>query len=194
MAARGEVLRIASRRDRINQLFVRHSLHIAGEIAITNSISQTACESPAARATAVLPRHRILIVDDARASTLILTKLLEILGQEVCAVGNATEALERIHRELPDLVISDIGMPGFDGYQLARAIRDNPELNDIELVALTGYAEESDKRRAQEAGFNQHLVKPISLANLQSLLAARLQRLGGASVRAREIRPLKGRV
>ncbi len=136
----------------------------------------------------MLPRHRILIVDDARASTLILTKLLEILGQDVCAVGNATEALERIHREPPDLVISDIGMPGFDGYQLARAIRSSPELNDIELVALTGYAEESDKLRAQEAGFDQHLVKPVALGHLQSLLSAHLQRLGEASVRERETR------
>jgi CheY-like chemotaxis protein len=145
--------------------------------------SETDRENPVSGATAVLPRHRILIVDDARASTLVLTKLLEVLGQEVCAVGNAPAALEWIQRELPDLVISDIGMPDFDGYQLAQAIRSDPELNDIELVALTGYGEERDKRRARDAGFDHYLVKPVTLDNLRSLFADRIR--GGKVVRNR---------
>ena len=128
-------------------------------------------------------------MDDARASSLVLTKLLEKLGQDFCALGNAIAALAWIQREQPDLVFSDIGMPDFDGYQLAQAVRSDPNLNDIELVALTGYAEESDRQRARDAGFDQHLVKPVSLGNLQSLLTDRVRRLGRTLVRTSENRP-----
>ena len=75
-----------------------------------------------------------------------------------------------IEQEKPELILSDISMPGMTGHELAQAIRRRPEWNDIWLVAVTGYGQESDKKAAKEAGFNDHLVKPISTTNLECLL------------------------
>jgi CheY-like chemotaxis protein len=75
-----------------------------------------------------------------------------------------------IEQEQPELILSDISMPEMNGYELAQAIRRRPEWNDICLVAVTGYGQESDKMAAKEAGFNDHLVKPISTRNLECLL------------------------
>ncbi len=120
---------------------------------------------------AFLPRRRVLVVDDTRASSYILGKLLETMGQHVRTANDAATALEQVRVERPDLVISDIGMPSMDGYQLARCLRQEPGMEDAVLVALTGYGQENDKRRAREAGFDHHLVKPVSMEALQALLA-----------------------
>ena len=85
---------------------------------------------------------------------------------------DATAALESVRRERPDLVISDIGMPNIDGYELARRLRKEPDSERLILVALTGYGQETDKQRAKAAGFDYHLVKPVGLEALQALLAS----------------------
>ena len=77
-----------------------------------------------------------------------------------------------IEEEKPDLVLSDISMPEMTGYELAQAIRRRPEWKDICLVAATGYGQESDKKEAKEAGFNSHVVKPISRGDLERLLGS----------------------
>jgi CheY-like chemotaxis protein len=92
--------------------------------------------------------------------------------QNVHTAGSGAEALAMIEQEQPDLIISDISMPGMDGYELAREIRRRPEWNDISLVAVTGYGQESDKKLAKEAGFNSHVVKPISKGDLGRLLVS----------------------
>ena len=79
--------------------------------------------------------------------------------------------MAEIKANRPDVVISDIAMPHMDGFQLARQVREIPEFDGVTLVALTGYGQESDRRQAQEAGFNFHLVKPVGLVALQELLA-----------------------
>jgi PAS domain S-box-containing protein len=117
-------------------------------------------------------RRRILIVDDTRAAGYVLGKLLETMGQQVCTAHNAATALESARRERPDLVISDIGMPGMDGYELARRLRREPGLEGLILVALTGYGQDRDKQRAKASGFDYHLVKPVGLKALQDLLAS----------------------
>ena len=94
------------------------------------------------------------------------------MGQQVCTATDATEALESVRRERPDLVISDIGMPNIDGYELARRLRKEPDSERLILVALTGYGQETDKQQAKAAGFDYHLVKPVSLEALQALLAS----------------------
>jgi PAS domain S-box-containing protein len=119
-----------------------------------------------------LPRKRILIVDDTRAASFILGKLLETMGQQVFTATDAIEALACARRKRPNLVISDIGMPHIDGYELARRLRNEPGFKDIILVALTGYGQTSDKQQAQEAGFDYHLVKPVSLEALLDLLGS----------------------
>jgi CheY-like chemotaxis protein len=100
----------------------------------------------------------------------MLAKLLEKLGQEVRTAHSAAEALELVRASPPQVVISDLGMPHVDGLELARRLRAIPAMRAAMLVALTGYGQESDKERTKDAGFNQHLVKPVSLETLQSLL------------------------
>ena len=119
---------------------------------------------------ATLPQRRILVVDDTRVAVYTLGKLLEALGQEVLLAYDAETALQTAQVSQPDLVISDIGMPGMDGYELARQLRRLPELSSAVLVALTGYGQDSDRRRALESGFDAHLVKPVSVQDLQHLL------------------------
>ena len=77
-----------------------------------------------------------------------------------------------IEQEKPELLLSDVSMPEMNGYELARQIRRRPEWNDIWLVAVTGYGQESDKKLAVEAGFNSHVVKPISNQELERLLVS----------------------
>jgi CheY-like chemotaxis protein/two-component sensor histidine kinase len=122
--------------------------------------------------SSVATRRRILIVDDTESAGYVLGKLLEALGQEVSVETDAVSALESVRREPPDLVISDIGMPNIDGYELARRLRKLPGLESLTLVALTGFGQDRDKGLSQQAGFNYHLVKPISLESLENLLAS----------------------
>ncbi len=129
----------------------------------------------------VAHRYRVLIVDDTQASSLILGKLLEKLGQTVCIARDAAAALNHVETDRPDLIISDISMPIIDGFALARRLRLNPALNETVLAALTGYEQESDKDRAKEAGFDHYLVKPVGLSRLQDLLACLPARAGIAA-------------
>ena len=133
------------------------------------ALGVTASESPLGPSK--LPSRRILVVDDARSAVYTLSTLLESMGQQVSTALDAVEALERARTERPDLVISDIGMPHINGYELARRLRNEPGLEGVILVALTGYGQDTDRERAREAGFDDHLVKPVSLDSLRNLLA-----------------------
>lgn len=134
--------------------------------------ARPAAAMPSRGGSSTYERRRILIVDDARAAGYVLGKLLEAMGQQVRVANDAVSALESVRSERPEVVISDIGMPSMDGYELARRLRREPGLERLPLVALTGYGQENDKRRAKEAGFDYHLVKPVSLDALQNLLAS----------------------
>lgn len=112
----------------------------------------------------------ILVVDDTRASAFMLARLLETLGQKVQVCYDAESALAMVKQRRPDLIFSDIAMPHIDGYEFAQRLRADPALQGITLVALTGYGQESDRRLSKEAGFDHHLVKPISVQSLRSLL------------------------
>jgi CheY-like chemotaxis protein len=113
---------------------------------------------------------RILVVDDNRDSAMSLGMLLELRGYTVDVAYRGSEALERVRRSAPDVVILDIGLPEIDGYEVARLIRQDPTLPRMVLVAVTGYGQESHKRQAAEAGFDHHLVKPVDFATLERLL------------------------
>ncbi len=117
-----------------------------------------------------LPRRRILVVDDNRSNATSLGVLLRALGQEVEMAYDGPAALELVRRRRPDLVLLDIGLPGMDGYEVARRCREDEGTRRIMLVAMTGYGKEEDRRRSQEAGFNVHLVKPVNLEDLQMIL------------------------
>jgi signal transduction histidine kinase/ActR/RegA family two-component response regulator len=130
----------------------------------------TAVEAPAVEAIPQFPRRRILVVDDNRYNANSLGVLLRTLGQDVEMAYDGPAALELVRRRRPDLVLLDIGLPGMDGYEVARRCRQDEDLRRITLVAMTGYGKEEDRRRSQEAGFNAHLVKPVNLEDLRVLL------------------------
>jgi signal transduction histidine kinase/ActR/RegA family two-component response regulator len=119
------------------------------------------------------PPHRILVVDDVRASAETLTMLLRVLGHEVVTANDGRTALELAQQNRPDTIFLDIAMPEMDGYEVARRIRATPDLKETVVVALTGYGQEEDRRRAKEAGFDYHVTKPASVAGLREILARR---------------------
>jgi len=119
--------------------------------------------------SAELPSHRVLVVDDMRPSAKTLAMMLTGLGQETQVAFDGPSALEIAERFRPGLAIVDIAMPGMDGYEVAKRIRAMKDYRPV-LVALTGYGQEKDRRQAFEAGFDHHLVKPISSDALHQLL------------------------
>ncbi len=106
---------------------------------------------------------RILIVDDNADARELLQEALELSGHQVFAAEDGPSALLVAEEKRPDIALLDIGLPVMDGYELARQLRALPDLANLKLIALTGYGQSADKQRAASAGFNLHLVKPISL-------------------------------
>ena len=118
-----------------------------------------------------LPPRRILIVDDSRDGGESLAMLLRVLGADVALAHSGRQALECVGTFQPDVVLLDIGMPGMDGYEVARRIRANPATRGIQLIALTGWGQDEDRQRSAAAGFNHHLVKPADVDKLRQLLS-----------------------
>ena len=131
---------------------------------------------PAARAApgpddAALPRKRVLVADDNRDAADTLAMLLRTAGHEVATAFDGREAAALAREFLPEVAFLDLGMPLMDGLQAAQAIRSDPNLRGIKLVALTGWGQASDRQKTAEAGFDLHLVKPITPSGLQAALA-----------------------
>lgn len=116
------------------------------------------------------PPRRVLVVDDnvgsAQMMSIMLTKFWK---HDVRIAHDGQQALEVAQEHRPDVVFLDIGLPTISGYEVARQLREKPEFQQILLIALTGYDEDEDRRRVQEAGFDEHLVKPASAGSLQQL-------------------------
>ena len=118
-------------------------------------------------------RRRILLVDDLVEVAEDMASLLrEAFGHEVRTAHDGPSALQLAAEYRPELVLLDIGLPGMNGYELARRLRQQPGLGDVVLVALTGWGQEEDQRRSREAGFDAHLVKPVERSALTALLAS----------------------
>jgi signal transduction histidine kinase len=116
-------------------------------------------------------RRRVLIVDDNADAANALAMLLEIAGHEAEVAFTAQEALDKVSAFQPDVALLDIGLPSMDGYELARCLRANPRLDGTRLVALTGYGQVEDRHKTRQAGFDDHLVKPADLRQLERALA-----------------------
>lgn len=127
--------------------------------------------APLAAASAERVARRILIADDNNDALESLATLLQLNGHEVFTATNGGTALQCAERQRPEVVLLDIGMPILDGYEVAKRIRQHPWGQRITLVALTGWGQDSDRRRSREAGFDSHLVKPLDLETLTDLLA-----------------------
>jgi signal transduction histidine kinase len=120
--------------------------------------------------TARVPRRRILVADDNLDALESLATLLAQEGHEVFRAADGAEALVAAERHRPEIALLDIGMPRATGYEVVRRIREEPWGHGMTLVALTGWGQESDRRRSHEAGFNAHLTKPVDPEILRRLL------------------------
>jgi signal transduction histidine kinase/ActR/RegA family two-component response regulator len=127
--------------------------------------------APIAAARPELPRRRILVVDDLRESALTLARMLRAIGQDVATAHDGQSALNHVSEAKPEVVFLDIAMPSMNGYEVARRIRALSEIEPPVLIALTGYGQDDDRRRAREAGFDFHLTKPTSIEQLTSILS-----------------------
>jgi CheY-like chemotaxis protein len=94
-----------------------------------------------------------------------------LLGYEVAGAGDGREALEVARSFRPQIVLLDLGLPIMDGFEVARALRNDPQFKDVFIAALTGWGAEGDRRRTAEAGFDAHLTKPVELPALEATLA-----------------------
>jgi PAS domain S-box-containing protein len=135
---------------------------------------------PAAASTAVVPgpeadraqdTRRVLVVDDNYDAAESLAELLGTLGHHTRVAHSGVEAVATALEFQPDLVFLDIGMPGISGYEVAKRLRTHPEVASAMIVALTGWGTEEDKRRAKDAGFDEHVTKPIEIGVIENVLA-----------------------
>jgi len=108
----------------------------------------------------------VLIIDDNRDIAEILSSLLEKEGHEVMVAYNGTQGIANARQFRPEVLICDIGLPGLNGYQVAQTFRTDEELKDVILISLTGYTQPEELQRAQEAGFQYQLSKPVDLETL----------------------------
>ena len=114
---------------------------------------------------------RVLVVDDNVDLVLSFSMLLKALGHVVCTAHDGPTAVQAALDYRPDVVLLDIGLPGLNGHEVAKRLRQHPVLKNVVLVALTGYGQDADRQASRQAGFNHHLVKPARLEQLQQILA-----------------------
>ena len=134
-------------------------------------VSQPTFAAQPAPSSAVETQRRILIVDDNRDSADSLAMLLELTGNKTYMAHDGIAAVEAIEKHRPEFVLLDIGLPKLDGYEVCRRVREQPWGKNIVVIALTGWGQDEDRRRSEEAGFNGHLVKPVDYDKLLDLLS-----------------------
>ena len=118
------------------------------------------------------PQRRVLIVDDNRDSADSLAMLMQLTGNKTYMAHDGVAAVEAVEKYRPEVVLLDIGLPGLDGHEVCRRVREQPWGKDIVVIALTGWGQEDDRRKSEEAGFDGHLVKPVDYDKLLELLAS----------------------
>jgi CheY-like chemotaxis protein/anti-sigma regulatory factor (Ser/Thr protein kinase) len=126
---------------------------------------------PAAKASSTTVCRKILVADDNQDAANTLALLLRLAGHDVRTAHGGQAALTLAHDFQPEFALLDIGMPDLDGYEVARQLRLTDSGKKVRLIALTGWAQDEDKRRAHEAGFDHHLTKPVDPHRLDTLLA-----------------------
>lgn len=149
---------------------IGHGSELVVRLPLTESLSAISVNDTK---TDMQPNNgiRILIVDDNRAAADALAKLLTLRGNVTEAVYASEEAIKQAPLFCPEVVLLDIGLPNMDGYEVARQLRSDPNFSAT-LIALTGYGQESDIRKATKAGFDHHLTKPAGLAEIEEILVS----------------------
>jgi CheY-like chemotaxis protein len=140
-------------------------------LPLSKETHQVGTASPSETPRAAGSMRRVLVVDDNVASADSLGLIIRLWGHECRVVHSGPEAVEEAGVFRPDVVLLDIGLPGMDGYEVARELRGGLHSRSAVLIAMTGYGRDEDRRRALDAGFNEHLVKPLDLDALEMLLA-----------------------
>jgi CheY-like chemotaxis protein len=125
----------------------------------------TAAEPPA------VPHRHILLVEDNVDVADTTATMLRLSGHTVHVVHGGAEAIDAVAGFTPDVVLLDIGLPHMDGYEVARRLRHTPACEGAWLVALTGYGQPADRQRGREAGFDEHLLKPVDPSALDEIIA-----------------------
>jgi CheY-like chemotaxis protein len=123
-------------------------------------------------------RRRVLVADDNRDAADTLALLLEMSGYEVAVAHSGRDAFEKLLRQPPDAAILDIGMPDMSGYEVARRFRQESGRADVFLLAVTGWGQQDDIARAKEAGFDEHLTKPVDPDRVDQMLREYLAAIG----------------
>ncbi|HEX3762523.1 MAG TPA: hybrid sensor histidine kinase/response regulator [Kofleriaceae bacterium] len=142
---------------------------VAFDLPVDSSSRTVSRDAPGAAPTT--PR-RILVIEDHPDAAASLQALLALEGHEVQTAADGNAGLALVHTFDPDVVLCDLGLPGMDGFAVARAIRADPALRNRRVVAISGYAAVADVARARSAGFDGHLAKPVTLTGLQAVLAS----------------------
>jgi CheY-like chemotaxis protein len=140
---------------------------------IAEALSPRAADADADEAELQQGDATVLLVEDNRDARETLRAWLEELGYHVYVAADGFEGLDLARAEKPTIALIDIGLPGLDGYQLARTLRETDECRDAFLVAITGYGRPEDSARAREAGFDVHLVKPVQPERLAHVIRVR---------------------
>lgn len=117
-------------------------------------------------------RIRVLVVEDNPESAMLLAELLDLQGFETAIAINGGEAIRKAHEFLPDIILLDIGLPVMDGYQVAQALREEPNAATALIVAVTGHSLPEDREQSYRAGIDLHMTKPVDIAQLKEILAA----------------------
>jgi PAS domain S-box-containing protein len=130
-------------------------------------------DRPAPKAKGPIPPRRVLVVDDNADAASMLDMLLRSVGHETRMANDGAEALRIAEKFEPDIVLLDIGMPGLDGYEVARRLRRLARERPLRIIAVTGWGQDADRQRSREAGFDLHLVKPVDATQLAKALSDR---------------------
>ena len=156
---------------------VHYPLVLAGKSLLPNLqadfVSRTAAETQShtfKHQSTKERKRRALVVDDVPDVTEMLAVLLTHAGYDVMTADSAAAAIDSAKQDQFDVIISDIGMPQMNGYELARELRGLPNYETVPMVALTGYSKFDDRQRSLDAGFNAHLTKPIEPRELLDLI------------------------
>jgi CheY-like chemotaxis protein len=140
-------------------------------LPLATDTQKTTATEPAKNDASTIAPLRVLVVDDNLASAQITTWMLELIGHQPSMVHNGLEAVDVARKTQPDIMLLDIGLPGLNGYEVCRELRNDPLMKDTIFIALTGWGQERDRQLAREAGFDHHLLKPMNFEKFSGLLA-----------------------
>jgi CheY-like chemotaxis protein len=167
----------------------RFEVRLPTVVEVADEAAQAALASAAPHPSQL----RILVVDDNRDAVESMATMLRLLGSEVHTAHDGIEAVEKAEAVRPDVVLMDVGMPRLNGYEATRRIRAQSWGGRMIVIAVTGWGQESDRRKSREAGCDHHLVKPVDSMQLQQLIAELCMRADAAPPASSKV-PLRASV